>query len=298
MERITPPLPATSGGVIQKTVWTFEMIKFSHSIFAVPFALAAMVVATKGRLGIRIFLLIVGAMVTARSAAMAFNRIVDATIDAKNPRTRMRHIPKGILSKNFVAGFTLICIALFFLFCRAINPMAFALSPIALAIILGYSFTKRFTSLSHLWLGLSLGIAPLAASIAVTGEWPWRTLSLGVAVMFWVAGFDIIYATQDADFDKQTGLHSLVARFGINKALWISRGLHLFCTLFLILFGLQNALGFIYFITVLVIAAGLFYEQSLVKPNDLSRVNAAFFNTNGIISLLFLAGIILEYLSH
>lgn len=280
-----------------KAVQVIEFIKFSHSVFALPFALGAMVVAAKGWPDAKTFGLIVAAMVTARSAAMAFNRIADAEIDVKNPRTQNRHLPQGILSKQFAWGFTLIGSALFLLIGYFINPMAFALSPLVLIWLLGYSFTKRFTWLTHLWLGVSLGLAPLGAWIAVTGNWPWPALSLGTAVTFWVAGFDIIYAAQDIDFDRKEGICSVVARFGIAGGLWIARGLHLASAFFLWLFGMQNALGPIYFATVAVMALGLGWEHRLVRPDDLSKVNAAFFNVNGVISLLFFFGILLEWIA-
>lgn len=281
-------------GIIRKTIYTFEMIKFSHSIFALPFALAAMLVAARDLPDFKIFFLIVAAMVTARSAAMSFNRLVDKKIDAKNPRTATRHLPKGVVSKKFVSLFILITSALFIFICSKINPLSFFLSPFVLLFLFGYSYSKCFTWSSHLWLGLGLGLAPLGAWIAVTGEWPWPAIPLSLAVTFWVAGFDIIYATQDFDFDKKTGLHSLVARFGIPKALFISRFFHFSSILLLFFFGHTHQFGWIYNTTILLIAAGLIYEQSLVKPHDLSRVNAAFFNMNGIISILFLLGVFLQ----
>lgn len=280
--------------MFQKVIDTFEFIKFSHSIFALPFALGAMVVASGGWPEAKVFGLIIAAMVTARSAAMAFNRIVDTEMDAKNPRTQHRHLPQGILSKQFAWGFTFVCSGLFLLTCYFINPLAFLLSPLVLIWLLAYSYTKRFTWLTHLWLGMALGLAPLGAWVAVTSTWPWPVLSLGAAVTFWVAGFDIIYATQDIDFDRLEGVYSLVTRFGITKGLRIARGLHVVSVLFLCLFGMQNSLDIIYFATVAIMAIGLWWEHLLVRPNDLSRVNAAFFNVNGMISLLFFLGILLE----
>ncbi len=280
--------------VVLKIGHTFEMIRFSHSIFALPFALGAMCVAANGFPSPKIVTLIIAAMITARSAAMAFNRLIDLPFDAINPRTKSRHLPQGILSKKFVAIFTGSCAALFFFICSQINSLAFFLSPFALAILLGYSFSKRFTHLTHLWLGVSLGMAPLAAWISVTGDWPWGALPLGMAVAFWVAGFDIIYATQDFDFDRKMGIGSLVTHLGIKKALLVSRFFHLLSLLFLFQFGIINGLHLIYYIMVGLIGCGLLYEQSLIKPNDLSKINAAFFTTNGIISLLFFAGILLE----
>lgn len=280
--------------IIQKTKHTFELIKFSHSIFALPFALASMLVAARGWPSTNTFLLIIMAMVAARSAAMAFNRLLDAEIDAKNPRTQNRHIPQGILSKKFVALFTIVCCTVFVATCAFINPLSFLLSPFVLIWLLAYSFTKRFTCGSHLWLGTSLGLAPLGAWIAVTGNWPWPALSLAAAVTLWVAGFDILYAAQDFEFDRKMGLQSIVARFGLAKALRLSRLFHGAGFLLLLLFGVQNQLGVIYFIAVFLIGVGLFYEQRLVKPNDLSKIDAAFFNTNGLISFLFLIGTALD----
>lgn len=272
----------------------FALVKFSHSIFALPFALGAMVAASGGWPGTKTFLLILAAMVTARSAAMAFNRIVDAEIDAKNPRTQNRHIPQGILSKKSVSFFTVVCCAAFLTICYCINSLSFFLSPLILIWLLAYSYAKRFTWGSHLWLGVSLGSAPLAAWVAVTNDWPWPALALGVAVAFWVAGFDIIYACQDFEFDRREKIHSLTARFGLAKALKISRLFHAASLFFLVFFGAQNGLGAIYHSGVALIGAGLVYEQSLVKPDDLSKVNAAFFNANGMISLLFFFGILFE----
>ncbi|MDP2599720.1 MAG: 4-hydroxybenzoate octaprenyltransferase [Deltaproteobacteria bacterium] len=283
---------------LKKLASTLEMIKFSHSIFALPFALGAMIVAARGWPGWKIFLLIVAAMVSARSAAMAFNRLVDLPFDRLNPRTEARHLPQGTLSKGFVTLFTVACAFLFFLVCFYINPLSFRLSPVALLILLGYSFAKRFTHFTHLWLGVALGIAPLAAWIAVTGEWPWPALPLGAAVALWVAGFDILYATQDVEFDRKMGLGSLVSKLGLDKALLLSRFLHLASILFFFQFGYINQLHLIYYFTVVLIGGGLLYEQSLVKTNDLSKVNAAFFTANGIISLLFLIGIILHFHLH
>lgn len=281
-------------GILRKTRLTLEMIKFSHSIFALPFALGAMLVAANGLPNAKVFTLILVCMVAARSATMAYNRLVDAEIDALNPRTQNRHLPQKLLSKKFVLGFILLCSALFLWAADNLNSLTFYLSPLVLIFLFGYSHAKHFTWLTHLWLGTCLGLAPLAAWIAVTGQWPWPTLPLGLAVFFWVAGFDIIYATQDETFDRNAGLHSIVARFGIKRSLIISKIFHLLSVFSLFWFGHQNHLGAIYTATVVLIAAGLAYEQSLIKPTDLSKVNAAFFNMNGIISIVFLLGILLE----
>lgn len=279
---------------ILKLRQTLEMIKFSHTIFALPFALASMLVAAEGLPSLRIVALLVLAMVAARSAGMSFNRFIDASLDAKNPRTASRHIPAGILSRRFVLLFSLMSGILFVASCFLINRVCFLLSPLALGILILYSFTKRWTDWSHLVLGLALGIAPPAAWIAVTGTLSLEPVLLGLAVLFWVAGFDVIYATQDYEFDQKEGLHSLVARFGIARALWISRVFHGLALAFLLLFGQGASLGWIYKLTVALIGILFLYEHSLVKPKDLSRVNAAFFNVNGYISLLFLSGVTLS----
>lgn len=281
--------------IIQNIIFAFELIKFSHSVFALPFALAAMIVAAKGLPDSKTFLLIVCAMVTARSAAMAFNRWTDADIDARNPRTQSRHIPRGLLTRKFVMVFTLVSVTLFAFICYHINPLAFYFSPFVTAWIILYSLAKRFTWFTHVWLGISLGLSAPAAWVAVTGQMPWPALSLGVAVVFWVAGFDILYAMQDADFDRETGIHSIVARFGKLNALRISRLFHFLTVVGMIFFGIQNGLHTPYWITLILVTLALFYEQSLVKPHDLSRINTAFFNVNGLIGLLFLAGILLEF---
>lgn len=276
---------------MKKFIHTLELIKFSHSLFALPFALAAMLVAAKGWPGWRLFLLIVGAMVLARSAAMAFNRLADADIDAKNPRTLSRHIPQGLLTKKHVGIFTLLCAAGFFVICYFINPLAFRLSPVALAILLGYSFTKRFTWLSHFWLGTSLGMAPIAAWIAVTGHASATPIWLGLGVLFWVAGFDIIYSTQDAEFDTQEGLHSAISLWGMVKGLRIAGFCHVLTIIFLTLFGWAAHLATPYWITLVLIGIAFVWEHSLVKPDDLSRVNTAFFTINGLVSLGFFAAV-------
>src|SRR6202521_4791226 len=212
----------------QRVRLTLDMIKFEHSIFALPFALTGALLAFRAvhpgtTVALQKLLWIVIAMVCARSAAMAFNRILDAGIDARNPRTSMRHIPAGQLTRGFAWGFTITSVVIFLIAARALNPLCLALAPLALAIVFSYSFTKRFTSLSHLVLGFALGIAPTAAWIAITGSLDPRLLVLTAAVMFWTAGFDVIYSCQDYDFDVREGLFSLPRRYGISGALWISR---------------------------------------------------------------------------
>jgi 4-hydroxybenzoate polyprenyltransferase len=226
-------------------------------------------------------------MVAARSAAMAFNRVVDANFDARNPRTRMRHLPAGLLSHWFVRGFAAAGAAVFLLAASQLNQVCFTLSPIALGIILLYSYTKRFTSLSHLVLGFCLGIAPAAAWIAIRGSLDPRILWLTAAVTFWTAGFDVIYACQDYDFDRAEGLHSIPRALGISTALRIAQGLHLLMVLSLLALVYTLQLGALALAGVAAVLALLVYEHSLVKPNDLTRVNAAFFTMNGYVSVLF-----------
>jgi 4-hydroxybenzoate polyprenyltransferase len=230
---------------------------------------------------------IVLAMVGARSAAMAFNRILDAKIDARNPRTRMRHIPAGILSAAFGWGFVIVSSAALGAAAWMLNPLCFALAPVALAVVFFYSFTKRFTSLSHLVLGFALGIAPAAAWIAMAGTLDPRILWLTAAVTFWTAGFDIVYSCQDYEFDKASGLFSIPSRFGIAGGLWIARALHTAMVACLLMLALTFHLGWLSLLGIAAIVALLAYEHSLVSADDLSRVNAAFFTVNGCVSVLF-----------
>jgi 4-hydroxybenzoate polyprenyltransferase len=271
---------------------TLEMIKFEHSVFALPFALTGALLAFRES-GFVVegwgwkLLWIVVAMVGARSAAMAFNRLLDADIDARNPRTRSRHIPAGLLSRSFTWGFVAVSSGVFMAAARALNPLCFYLSPVALAIVFFYSYTKRFTSYSHLVLGFSLGIAPAAAWIAVTGSLDPRILWLTAAVTFWTAGFDIIYSCQDYEFDREARLHSLPGRLGIARALMVARLLHLMMLGCLLALVVNFSLGAISLLGVGAVALLLIYEHSLVKADDLSRVNAAFFTVNGYVSVLF-----------
>src|ERR1700728_5234398 len=276
----------------KRLLLTLEMIKFEHSVFALPFALTGALLAFReSHFDARGFgyklLWIAVAMVGARSAAMAFNRILDADIDARNPRTRLRHIPAGILSVRFAWGFVLVSVAVFLLASRALNPLCFKLAPVALAVVFFYSFTKRFTSFSHLILGFSLGIAPAAAWIAVRGTLDPRILWLTAAVTFWTAGFDIIYSCQDYEFDVNAGLFSLPRRFGKAGALWIARLLHVAMIACLGMLSVSFGLGWLSLAGIGAILALLLYEHSLVKANDLSRVDAAFFTVNGYVSVLF-----------
>ena len=271
---------------------TLEMIKFEHSVFALPFALTGALLAFReSHFDARGFgyklLWIAIAMVGARSAAMAFNRLLDADIDARNPRTRRRHIPAGLLSVRFTWGFVLMSALVFLLAARELNPLCLKLAPLALAIIFSYSFTKRFTTFSHLILGISLGIAPAAAWIAVRGSLDARILWLTAAVTFWTAGFDIIYSCQDYEFDSQEGLFSLPRRFGMSGALWIARLFHLVMVACLVLLSMSFGLGPLSWAGIAVIVLLLLYEHRLVRADDLSRVDAAFFTVNGYVSVLF-----------
>jgi 4-hydroxybenzoate polyprenyltransferase len=265
---------------------TLEMIKWEHSVFALPFALAGAMLAAGGIPQGRQLLWIVVAMVAARSAAMAFNRLVDNRLDAANPRTRSRALPAGLLSPRFVAGFVVLSSLLLMFAAWKLNWLAFVLSPVALAVVLLYSFTKRFTRWSHLVLGFALGISPAAAWIAVRGSLDPRILLLTVAVTFWVAGFDVLYACQDYDFDRQAGLHSIPRVFGIARALLLARVLHGLMLLSLVAVIRAFHLGPIATAGVLVVGLLLTYEHSLVAADDLSKLNAAFFATNGVISVL------------
>jgi 4-hydroxybenzoate polyprenyltransferase len=268
---------------------TLEMIKWEHSIFALPFALCGAMLAASGLPTAHQLLWIVIAMVSARSAAMAFNRLADATIDAANPRTSTRALPAGHLSPAFVTTFVIVSCALFILAASQLNRLTLWLSPVALAVLLLYSYTKRFTRSSHLVLGFALGIAPAAAWIAVRGSLDPRILLLTAAVTFWVAGFDVLYACQDFDFDRNAGLHSIPCYVGIPCALWIARAFHLIMFLLLVAMIPAFALGNLAIAGLLAVVLLLLYEHSLVKPNDLSRLNAAFFTMNGVISVVFAA---------
>src|SRR5712691_3840408 len=263
------------------------MIKWEHSIFALPFALCGAMLAAGGFPSVHQFLWIVVAMVAARSAAMAFNRWADAAIDAANPRTSTRALPAGHLTPAFVATFVVVSSAIFVLAASQLNRLALLLSPVALAVLLLYSYTKRVTRWSHLVLGFALGIAPAAAWIAVRGSLDPRILLLTAAVTFWVAGFDVLYACQDYDFDRQSGLYSIPRFMGISKALWIARVLHLVMLALLAALVVVFGLGKFALAGVIVVALLLLYEHSLVRAHDLSKLNAAFFTMNGVIAVVF-----------
>ena len=270
-----------------------EMIKFEHTIFALPFALVGMLLAAEGWPSGRIIFWIIVAMVGARSAAMSFNRLADRHIDAANPRTADRALPAGKIGSGFVGGFVLATAALMVLAAWQLNALALRLSPVALLIILGYSYTKRWTAWSHIFLGLALSGAPLGAWLAVRGEVAPTPLVLAVAVLCWVAGFDVLYALQDQQFDRSQGLHSIPARFGEKPALWISAGLHL--VMLLLLGSISQiyppGLGLWYWIGLAGCATLLIYQHSIVRPGDLSRLDAAFFQANGLLAVWFLCAV-------
>lgn len=270
-----------------KFLITLEMIKVEHSVFALPFALTGAMLAAQGWPHWRQVFWIIVAMVGARSAAMTFNRIADRRLDARNPRTEKRALPAGHLTLQFAAGFTVASSALLVLAAWELNPLAFKLSPVALALLLLYSYTKRFTLLSHIVLGTCLGLSPVAAWIALRGDVSWSVIVLGVAVTLWVAGFDIIYACQDIAFDRAMNLHSIPRKFGVTAALYASAGLHVLMLALLVVVAEMSGLGWIALAGLVVVAALLAYEHMLVKPSDLSRLNAAFFTINGYISVLF-----------
>jgi 4-hydroxybenzoate polyprenyltransferase len=266
-----------------------RMIKFSHSIFALPFALASAAVAAGGRMPWRELPWIVVAMVGARSAAMGFNRLADHAIDARNPRTAGRELPRGLVSRREVWAFVAFSALCLVGAAAMLNPLCLALSPVALVVVLGYSYTKRFTSLSHLALGLALSIAPVGAWLAVRGRFALAPIVIALAVLFWVAGFDTIYACQDVDFDRREGLRSLPARLGVRRALGVARALHMAAVALLAALYTLADLHPVYLLGVAAVAGLLLYEHSLVSADDLSRVDAAFFTVNGWISIGYLA---------
>jgi len=266
-----------------------RLIRFSHTIFALPFALAALVVSANGRPTPKIVLLVLGCMITARTAAMLFNRFADWEIDQRNPRTQNRHL---LATTNIIFICLIFSSALFVFFAANINRLTFALSPIALGIIFVYSLTKHFTDATHFFLGLALGIAPVAAWIAQTGRVEFPPLVLALGVVCWVTGFDLIYATQDYDFDRHEGLHSLVVRLGLAASLRLAQFLHLLMLLALIAFGIMAKLGPIYFAAMIPITAALFYEHCSARQlHDLAAINRAFFNSNAFVSAIFLGAV-------
>ena len=288
-----------------------SLIKFSHTIFAMPFAMIGFVLGcfyfqtnisinpvSQGIYSLyflpKDFILVILCMITARSAAMAFNRYLDRGFDAKNPRTAIREIPAGVISAKNTLTFTVICCLLFMICCFFINKMVLYLSPIALFVILFYSYTKRFTALCHLVLGLGLSLAPIGAYLAVTAEFHLLPILFSLIVLFWVSGFDIIYALQDEAFDKENKLHSIPSMLGKAKALNVSRMLHLIAASIVVYIGFYFNFHFFFKIGAIVFIGMLIYQHSIVKPNDLSRVNIAFMTANGIASIVFAAFVILD----
>ncbi len=271
----------------KSTAVTLEMIKWEHSVFALPFALTGAVLAAGGWPSLRVLGWIVVCMVSARSAAMAFNRLVDGKLDAANPRTAMRAIPAGTLSSQFVGGFVVVSVAVFVLGAAMLNRLTLELAPLALAVVLLYSYTKRVTRWSHVVLGLALGIAPTAAWIAVRGSLDWRIVVLTGAVLLWVGGFDVLYACQDFEHDRKAGLNSVPQAFGVVPAFWIARAMHLGMLLMLCWLVVLFGLGKVAMLGVAVVAILLLYEHSIISPGDMRRMNAAFFTLNGVISVVF-----------
>jgi len=274
-------------GLLRNLKTTLEMIKWEHSIFALPFALCGAMLAADGLPAWHQLAWIIIAMISARSAAMAFNRLADAAIDAANPRTATRALPVGQLTPAFVSVFVLVSSGIFILAASQLNHLTLLLSPVALAVILVYSYTKRFTRWSHLVLGFALGIAPAAAWIAIRGSLDPRILLLTAAVTFWVGGFDVIYACQDHEYDCNHGLHSLPRYLGIRNALVIARVFHLVMLGLLVALIVTFGLGKLAVMGVIAVAALLLYEHMLVRHDDLSKLNAAFFTMNGVISVVF-----------
>lgn len=287
-----PPLlrsSAESPGLTLRLRTTLEMIKFSHTLFALPFALLAAFLAARGLPSWPTLAKILLAMVGARSAAMAHNRLADREIDAVNPRTVSRALPSGTLTPGFVRVFLVASVALFLVAAATLNRLTLLLSPVALGLLFFYSYTKRFTWLSHLVLGLCLALAPIGAWIAVTGSIAWTAILLGLAVLLWTAGFDILYALQDEEHDRKTGLKSLPARWGARTALAVSALLHAAMIPLLLAVWRLSGGGLLFAASILATAAALLYQHAIVKPGDLSRINAAFFTANGFVSVVLAA---------
>ena len=276
-----------------------SFIKFSHTIFALPFAGIGFVLSIKDDLtkfNFVVLIYVLLCMVFARSAAMGFNRFIDRKFDALNPRTKMREVPAGTISVNAALIFVILMSLLFIATTWFINPICFYLSPVALLVVLGYSYTKRFTALCHLVLGVGLSLAPIGAYLAVTGKFAWLPLLFSFTVLFWVSGFDIIYALQDEEFDLSQNLKSIPGYLGKKNALRLSEVLHVFSALLVVFAGYYAAFGYLYWLGVLVFCGLLMYQHSIVNPTDLSRVNLAFGTTNGIASVIFACFTIAEIL--
>src|ERR1700730_346274 len=280
-------MASIAGSFWKSTAVTLEMIKWEHSVFALPFALTGAFLAAGGWPSLRVLGLIVVCMVAARSAAMAFNRLVDRKLDAVNPRTATRALPAGALSAGFVGGFVVAGSVVFLVAAGMLNQLSLELAPVTLAVLLAYSYMKRLTRWSHLVLGLALGIAPAAAWIAVRGTLDVRIVALTLAVLLWVGGFDVLYACQDFDHDRIVGLNSVPQAFGLEAAFWIARAMHVCMLLMLVWITALFGLGKVAVAGVAAVAVLLAYEHSIVSPKDMRRMNAAFFTLNGIISVMF-----------
>jgi 4-hydroxybenzoate polyprenyltransferase len=296
--RLQPKKIKQSGYFLMERITTYgRMIKFSHTLFALPFALSAVVLASREHaITLTDILWILMAMIGARSAAMGFNRIVDVGFDAKNPRTLQRAIPAGKLSKSAAGLFVILSSGLFVFASGMLGRLCLYFSFPVLAVLFSYSFSKRFTWLCHLYLGFTISLAPLGAWIALTNTFSWPIVFLSLALMTYIAGFDILYACQDLDFDKKEGLFSIPAILGIKKSLAISLVLHLFALCFFYMIHIAFDMNLIYLLTVMIIGLLLFVEHRLVKPDDLSNVNIAFFHINSAISIILFAGILTDEL--
>src|SRR5579871_926312 len=286
------------GSLWKSTAVTLEMIKWEHSVFALPFALTGAVLAAGGWPPVRVLGWIVVCMVAARSAAMAFNRLADAKLDAANPRTAMRALPAGTLTSGFVGGFVLVSVVVFVAGAAMLNPLTLKLAPVALAVVLAYSYMKRVTRWSHLVLGLALGIAPSAAWIAVRGTLDVRIIVLTAAVLLWVGGFDVLYACQDFEHDRKVGLNSVPQAFGVERAFMLARVMHLMMLALLCWLVVLFGLGKVAIVGVVLVALLLLYEHLIISPRDMRRMNAAFFTLNGVISVVFFGFVAVDVLMH
>lgn len=281
---------------VEKIVLYLRMIKFPHSVFALPFAFTGAIIASNGIPTIREIIWITVAMVGARSGAMGLNRIIDRKIDRENPRTKNREIPMGLIKLPEAILFTMVSFVVFIFAAYMLNPLCLKLSPAAIIVIFVYSYTKRFTWATHFVLGLSLSAAPIGAWIAVKGSFDVEIIPMGIAVIFWLAGFDTLYALQDVEFDRSYGLYSIPQKFGIKNALILARVFHLITFIMLITNGILFKLGIFYWIGMIVVAGLFIYEHSLVKENDLRRLDMAFFNMNGYISIAVFIFTLIDYL--
>jgi len=287
----------TETGLIRRISLFLEMIKFSHTIFALPFALTGALMAAGGVPSLRKVFWIIVAMTGARTAAMGLNRLIDASIDAQNPRTSGRAIPSGLVSRGTAVGFIIAAVLLLLVAAWRLNPLCLSLAPVAIFFLVLYSYCKRFTSLAHVVLGVCLGAAPVGAWIAVRGDIALPPILLGGAVLCWVAGFDVLYALQDIDFDRKAGLHSIPVSFGVKGSLMIARGLHLAMLLLLLLLHFFMGLGIFFMLGIVASAILLFYEHWLLRGGDLGKLDVAFFTANGYVSvIIFIASAIFLWL--